>query len=968
MAIDINKKIEEINKGMQWIKQYYPEHYDKLFLQMAEQRRKLIRIADVEQDNPAIAAYGVSQVGKSYLMNCMLQKNGQPFMLEADGRTYNFIEEMNPKTDNTEATGVVTRFTSFSKNPERFSAKYPIMMRCLSVSDIVLVVCDGYYNDLLGFQTFGEEELKGMAEEIYNKYINMPENMTSPIQADDILDIQAYFSKHLKSQAQAILRSEFFQKLALVANRIASADWVDIFSILWFKTQYQTKLFRKMVETLGKFKYAKYVYLPPQALLHDGINENTVMSVQCLNQLFIEKPEYFTEVYLREGDNYTTVRDLTKSEVCAVCAEIIVKIGDDYLHNTSNYCFTDISPEVASQLTRGNIDMDILKDNDMLDFPGARSRKKLELGTMKEDSNLITVLLRGKVAYLFNMYNEAKRINILLYCHHQEKNEVSDIPLLLKDWIMNNIGRTMELRQRTMTMTGNISPLFYIGTKFNLDMRVQAEDIANNENAMKGRWQQRFHKTLYSECFQADATLDEEGEKIFLNWTRPGEHFYNSYVLRDYKFSGPKGNHLYENERTTPDTSVMVMKGSSDARGYYIRMRETFIQSEYVKCFFRNPALSWDVAASINNDGALFIIENLGKVAKTMRATREQLFNDVITSVVRVVYELLATYYVSNDVAEILANNINKANGIFRELDFACQENPDFFGHMLQDLQLTEAQSFKEIHRILPTLGQVVHSAKNIPDYERIRKRCGNFEGCQSEEDRWRRVIESYHFRNRDEAIDYFKRKNVNIDAIIKSEETIKRKNSAVIADDLIQLWQRNINGIEFMNLYSGDNKVDEISLSHLVDCISSTAKSVGLAQTLETSISPYVDLLNTNNINEELVADIIATTISDFVIDFGYRYLGDEQIATSRRVAKDERLACFDWIDREHKEHYEEDEITAMFDDILSSTELFTPAYEANYNSWLEYMYIAFIAHINVPDFNREANESLEKILVSLK
>ena len=170
MALEIKKQIENINKGMRWIKKNHPEHYEKWFLQMVEERRKLIRIADVEQDNPAIAAYGVSQVGKSYLMNCMLQKNGQPFMLEAGETKYNFIEEMNPKTDNTEATGVVTRFTSFSKTPNLYCEDYPIIMRCLSVADIVLVVSDGYYNDLIGYTTFSESELTEMADGIYNKY------------------------------------------------------------------------------------------------------------------------------------------------------------------------------------------------------------------------------------------------------------------------------------------------------------------------------------------------------------------------------------------------------------------------------------------------------------------------------------------------------------------------------------------------------------------------------------------------------------------------------------------------------------------------------------------------------------------------------------------------------------------------------------------------------------------------------
>lgn len=963
MAFEMNKQIENIDNSLKWIKQYYPEHYEQRFLQLIEERRKLKSIEDVENDNPAIAAYGVSQVGKSYLMNCMLQKNGRPFVINAEGRTYNFIEEMNPKTDNTEATGVVTRFSSFSKNPKSFSAKYPIMMRCLTVADIVLVVCDGYYKDITGYTTFSEAEITTMADDIYKKYCTNTENYSSPIQADNILDIKAYFYKHL-SEAQAFQHTDYFQKLALVANRIPVTDWVEVFSILWCKSPYQTKLFTKLLTTLAKFKYAKYVYLPPQALLHDGINENTVMSVQCLNQLFIEQPTYFTDVYLREGatDNYLRLQGLTKSEVCAVCAEIVVKIGEEYLENSSNYCFTNIASDIASKLTQGEVKMNILKENDMLDFPGARSRKKLAQETMKEDSNLITVLLRGKVAYLFNMYNEAKRINILLYCHHQEKNEVSDIPNLLRDWIMNNIGNTMEHRRRTMTITDNISPLFYVGTKFNLDMRVRPEAIENTINGMNGRWQQRFKKTLYDECFAADATLDAEGQKIFLNWTRPDEHFHNSYVLRDYKFSSPKGNSLYDNERSQPDTSKMLMP-----EDYYRSMRKTFCESEFVKCFFNNPELSWDVAASINNDGALYIIENLSKVADKITNTRAQLFNDVIASSIKNIIRIMKEYYVSDDASELLSENIRKANGIFREMEFTCQDHPDYFGHLLQALQLTEAESFKEVHRLIPELGKVVNDSNSILDYELIRKRCGNFKGCKNENEMWAVFIKAYRFVDKDEAVEYLKNKKIDSAKLFKGE-TLKRKNSAIISDDLIKLWKDNISGVQFMNAYAGVDKMDEIVLNNLVSCVVSTAQNVNLVGRIENEIADYVDILNASNINEDLIADMIATTISDFVMDFGYRYLQEEQILTSQRVTKERNLPCYNWTNCKRKECYDENEMTELFNEILSSAGRYTPAYEANYNTWLEYMYIAFIAHINVPDYDREANDELKQVLDSLR
>jgi hypothetical protein len=491
-------------------------------------------------------------------------------------------------------------------------------------------------------------------------------------------------------------------------------------------------------------------------------------------------------------------------------------------------------------------------------------------------------------------------------------------------------------------------------------MRVRAEDIENTLNAMSGRWQQRFEKTLYAECFAADGTLDAEGQKIFLNWTHEGEHFYNSYILRDYKFSGVKGNRLYDGEKT--DHSTMLMP-----KEYYDNMRTTFCESEHVKCFFRNPELSWDVCASINNDGALYIIENLSKVAATMVKTREQLFLDVVSASLRNTTQILASYYVSDDTAELLSENIRKANGIFRELEFTCQEHPDYFGHLLQALQLTEAESFKEVHRLIPELGRTVYDTGKILDYELIRKRCNNFEGCTTEKEKWERFIRFYHFADQDEAADYLRSKNVDAHKLFQGE-TLKRKNSAIISNDLVTLWQQNISSVQFLNTYAGEGQVDEIVLTNLVSCVITTAQSLNLTARIEEEIADYVDILNTSNINEDLIADMIATTISDFVTDFGFRYLTAEQKQTSRRVSQEMNLPCYNWTERERKESFEEEEMTQLFNDILSSAGRYTPAYEANYNTWLEYMYIAFIAHINVPDYDREANEELKVVLDELK
>lgn len=968
MATDIIKQIEKIDKSLRWVKKYRPDHYEQRFLQLVEERRKLKKIALASEENPAIAAYGKSQVGKSYLMSNMLQQEVtaadgsrtiKPFEVVAEGgKKYNFINEMNPITTSTEATGVVTRFSSFSRNPDRYSTKYPILMRSLSVMDITLILCDGYFNDVDDYTTDGRAEINEQADAIYRRYAQRDPLPFSPITPDDVLEMKFYFRKYINN-AQEFNHSDFFNKLAMVIHKVPVDDYVDIFSYLWHGDDHLTPLYRKLLGTLGKLGFSKDVYLPVDAVLHEGENENTIMSVQCLDGLGDPAGQKrVCDAYLRKGgDTFTTIAGMPKCELSAVCAEVIYRIQEEFLESTASYDLSEIrDPKVRSVLTSGDIHLDLLRTTDLLDFPGARSRKKERSETLCQPKILTTVLLRGKVAYLFNKYSESKAINILLYCHDYEMNDVTNLYITLNEWVNQYVGQTPDERAHTLSLTGGISPLFYIATKFNVDMAESQNPAANERMAIDGRWGSRFKKVLYKECFNADSV------EWVNNWTRPGESFANSYLLRDYKYSGTKGSKLFEG---FPETGKEQRKMVSQE--YLDRLRESFCESEAAALFFKDRPVAWDVAATMNNDGALYIIENLSRVATIMDTARTAQFADASAKIAERVLGIMKDYFVSDDTKELLEENIRKANGIFREMEFTCQVHPEYFGHLIQGLQFTEAESFKAIHQLIPRLNDTVLNSSKTADFELIRKRCNQFEGCPKESDKWERFISVYRFSDHAEAEEYLKSRNIDSRKLFQGE-TVRRKNSVILAGEIVDLWLKNLTGSHFMGAYSGAGLMDEIVLGNLVDCIISSARFLQLTRRIEEQIADYVDVLNASNIKEDLVADMVATTISDFVTDFGYRYLTKEQIAASRRVSKDNHLPCFNWMEKERVEHYEEAEMTALFNDILTSESRYTPAYEANFNNWLEYMYVAFIANLQVPDYDHEANDDLKIVLDELK
>lgn len=979
MQNKIQFKIDELNRSLEWIAKYKPEDYEQKFLQLVEERRKLQKLQTAEEYNPAIAAYGVSQVGKSYLMNCMLQKNGEPFLIKTKEKSYKFIEEMNPKTSRTEATGVVTRFSSFSKMPITYNEQYPIIVKCLSITDIVLILSDGYYNDVHDYTPYSETDIETLGKQIYTKYSQKARLSTPIITSDSVLEMKAYFQKHINN-AHTFLHTSFFNQLCIVAERIPAEDLMDVFSILWCKCECFSKLFDKMLNTLKKLQYKKFVYLPVQALLHDGINENTVMSVQCLNDLFLEKSKYYTDVYL--SNSYEKVSMLTKSEICAVCAEIIVKIDDEYLTNTSQYNFcgikdTSVQQELLSNRIKverinnitkeveiaSEISIDLLKTNDLMDFPGARARKKELLDTLQEDTILINVLLRGKVAYLFNLYNESRMINTLLYCHHADQHDVNDLPLLLNDWIMNYVGDTMEKRQKTLECTGGISPFFYIGTKFNMDMENKPEQIENEINAINGRWQQRFEKVLYHQCFNADGSLDAQKIKVFLNWTKKGEYFNNAYILRDFKFSGEKVSKLYKDENT--DRREMLI-----SEEHYHNLRNTFCTNEHVRRFFSYPELSWDVCASINNDGAQYIIAQLNKIAPKMLDTRKEQFKSIISNSTQKITNLLEGYHISEDVDELLEGNIRKANAIFREMDFTCNSDNYYFGHLLQALQLKEATCYKIIHDLIQS-PELIGKPNDFKDYEIIINSCKKagypIEGVVTDEEKLQCVVNTYGFSSHEEAEEFLTKKHIDIQKLFS--ESYKRKlNSYVIGDAVFEAWCAYIKSVEFLNEFSNEDGFDNAIMTMLVDNLILSAIALHLPDRMANAIAEYVNVVNIQTATKELLADILASIINGFVLDFGYQYLSDDTKCKTERLCKTRNIRAFNYICQELPAVCEEEALTKMFNEMSTSPKALLPSFEDNYNKWIEYMFISFLTNLDVPEYDHQANQLLSEIIENIK
>lgn len=973
MKNSIQTQINNINDALAWIKVNKPDQYEQRFLQLVNERCRLRKIAATELENPAIAAYGESQKGKSYVITNLLSDNGRPFTIKSPEREYDFVKEINPITNNVEATGVVTRFTTFGNSPERYNPEYPVLIKLLGVTEVAAILCDGYHSDLTDYQSYSDAELQQIANEIYTKYSSMPEVTDPAVTEDDILDMKYYIVKCTGGNTQSLVRSPYFDRLALVARNIPTNDWADVFSPLWHRNATLTTLFKRLVGALQRLSYSSGVYIPVDAVLNTNM---TLMSVQRINELGnAGKTDNacFTDVVIREKSGKTSVISrFDKSELSALCAEAVFKVEQRFLNSELAYDMTMITePSVVSALDRKPFKKDILKDTDLLDFPGARARNQLKEENLdKTDaksnmSNDANIYLRGKVAYLFNRYSDSGLINILLFCHDNAQRNDDTLYITIENWIKQYVGENPEQRKNTLRLSGGVSPFFLIATKFNIDMTMadaNPDDVANTRTAIDQRWADRFNIVLYKEVIHGN---DAEW---FKNWTNESETFKNTYLLRDYKYSGDtgKGNNLYLGFRETGKETKSAMPSV-----YYERMRQSFIESPDVRKFFANPEISWDVAATCNNDGALYLFEKLSVAASNMEATRKEQTAASLKSIGKSLYEILKGYYHADDAAEQLKEDMNRACGIRRELVFASNNDNYFFGRLIQNLQTSEKDVYNSIYDIIqsPDLNSNVNSFRN---YELIRKDLGAMlDRCSPDNDnaqKWECLINAYNLTDRKTAESYLASRGINPSVLFAG--TFKRKvNSAIIAERVFETWINSIKSPEAIGRMTADGNFDPIEMSALIDNIELTAHKLNLPERLEKLIAEFVNVMNISTVNVSLIADLMATEINDFVCDLGYSNRSREEIATAERIVNENptRFLPLSHIKADNKSQYSEEELTDLFNRMNANSEAVTPAFEQNYYKWIEYMIISFLLKGKVIDYNVAANKQMGDMLNKL-
>ncbi|MDB2495441.1 putative virulence factor, partial [Flavobacteriaceae bacterium] len=390
----IISQLQLIKKSNSWINNSLIGEKQKLaYRNMVDCRRKLNKKKFALQGNPAAAMYGESQAGKSYLVSALLSENCKPFMIyDGNGNTYDFKNEVNPRGNEMESTSVVTRFSTQNKFVNK---EYPVIAKLLSPTDLILVLCEAYYNNLKVNKSLSYEEIKERIDSFEVTYKNRKECQKLIIE-DDILNIEDYFNENFSNLVYSNIKdAHFFEKISLLVTRIPYQEWKDVFSLFWNFNPQLTRLFNDLINQYKQLKFADTVYLPIDAVLR---TKGTILDVSRLDEIYDsfkgQETQYTNTCSVlfldKNGVEETTV--FSKPHLCGLIAELIFVLPDS----------------IKKQKP-------FLDKTDLLDFPGLRRTENTNENNIT-DLSLTTLLRRGRVDYLFNKYSSYERINTLLFC------------------------------------------------------------------------------------------------------------------------------------------------------------------------------------------------------------------------------------------------------------------------------------------------------------------------------------------------------------------------------------------------------------------------------------------------------------------------------------------------------------------------------------------------------------------------
>jgi hypothetical protein len=555
-----------LQESTKWLEKYKGTH--PLFSQFIKDIKydlyKIKQCKKAISTRMGLAVYGASQAGKSYFVSNLIRHNSRNFNVNFGDYSVDFLKVINPPGGK-ESTGLVTRFTV-----EKFSSPpgYPVKVKLLSEIDLVKLLVNSVVNDFSDDESADINLELAEIEATLEKFDNNFNNIASPVSREEIYSLQRYcsnFRQYQNTRLQAMRQSRFWDRAIELIPFIGFKDRAALYNLLWGNIEMYNSLFISLGSVLEKFKHPEFAFCPQEVLFK---NENNTFSRS--NNSIID----------------VTTLDLLDSDISKKCNIFIEKSGL-FEVNVTDIC------ALTSEITL-HVDFetsDIFDKMDLLDFPGARSRKQNPRTpkVLNASDTKINNFLRGKIAYLFDSYSENFNINSLVICVGPSNLEVVGISDLIEDWVGNTYGFKSSDR------INKPNALFLVLTKFD-----QEFNFDSGKNIDESYWVPRITASIIKPFALHCPKTNWVNE-----WT-PNNSFNNVFWFRNPQ-TDQSGLIKYEGK---PGESLEC--GILSAKDEIIsKLKSFFLQDLDVNKYFNDPLLAWEAGLSLNDGGASYLVENL---------------------------------------------------------------------------------------------------------------------------------------------------------------------------------------------------------------------------------------------------------------------------------------------------------------------------------------------------------------------
>jgi len=906
---DIQLNSQKLVESIKWVETNLKyEDKNALSLKLKNALNTFKKVGNSIESKPVIAVFGASQVGKSYLIKNLLSRKSQSFFIRNNSQEYDFLKDINPPGVGAESTGVVTRFTA--DNEIRFS-DFPIKVKFLTPKDVLIIILDTFFLDLKKITSFiNSKELDLHIKKFEGQHCVSHQLTLSEY---DVLEIKEYFENHLSKHTilfEGLNEARFFERVGNVIHCLNSNNWVDIFQVLWNRNEALSTLCTSLISSLKALNFENTAYLAFKEVLRGG---GEILDVTRLHELYSSQA---TTIIKRENGEELSIN---LSMITALTAELVFSIP----------------PEIAQTKP-------FLKNSDLLDFPGARSRLAIDIDEINADL-IPNMLLRGKVSYLFNKYSDDFNINNLLFCTNDIKLEINEIPTLLYNWIVKNIGENAYDRNKAVKDSA-VPPLFIVFTFFNNQLKYDSTndfEYADDPKKLSYKWETRFIKFFENE-------IVTQTKDWHINWREEELNFKNFYLLRDFKYSSDSFAGYEEH-----GIEVEVQK---ERFAFLNTLKDSFLNFPFVQKHFASPIRSWEDSATLNNDGSTSIINNLELVSNNV--TKINHYVNKLNSIVAETKTALGKHLHTDDLSIIRASRMRNVTEFQFGFNSILSKDINAFNTLIRKLSLQPVEIYNLLNENF--IANVNETAiDNLDEGNILMSTYPELKGANSYDEVIGILKQKLWLSSNDEVEGFLEAKGIKEENLFTKSQT---KSKAQFYTELVlDFWLAKINDPSNLEYFTskgvGRSSLDFLS-GHLADVI--TAR--GLQDKLERILNDIVSDIFIDHTVKVFLAETFCLLVNDIVINFDVNYFAEDEKAEVDQLANTNSFKFYkrrlliddktiENLFGEEGDHYNVNRI------VLDK-----------YNKWIEYFRISSLVNCGFVNYDEQANNHLRGLINEFK